>query len=403
MSKLSHSLNMAARFTRLGIRHPGVIKSRVRALYRNKYGIPKDRNDPEGYSAPPTRLNFDLTRRCNLRCLTCMQNRHTEDENFKSMGHYSQENELPLSTWIGLLDQFTSFKPSICLFGGEPTLFNGVIDLIDAAKSKGFPVQITTNGTKLAKMAEDLVRTGIDWVTVSLDGPEEYHNTIRGRKDAFSLTTEGIRALVEARKRLGRAAPIVGVNTVISKTNVDVVDQVAPIVAELGVDLLQFSHTNFNRMDNIEKHNRIFPSSFNKDEYTFELIAEPSIMPGECYESEVAEADIPKINAAIQRAREASAGKLHFYAFPNLPEDLVGTWYLDFKHDFGQLCQKLWGSSTILPDGTVQSCFHIKNGNITEQPFMDIWNGPAMRHFRKIIAKRLLPGCARCCSRKFVF
>jgi radical SAM protein with 4Fe4S-binding SPASM domain len=61
----------------------------------------------------------------------------------------------------------------------------------------------------------------------------------------------------------------------------------------------------------------------------------------------------------------------------------------------------LWKSCRIYPDGTITPCFHAIIGNIREQPFLELWNSPKMQRLRELIHKGLLPGCARCCSRRF--
>ncbi|MEW6660253.1 MAG: SPASM domain-containing protein [Thermodesulfobacteriota bacterium] len=55
----------------------------------------------------------------------------------------------------------------------------------------------------------------------------------------------------------------------------------------------------------------------------------------------------------------------------------------------------------ILPDRTISPCLPLVAGNLTRRPGREIWNGPRRQRFRKLVSRRLFPGCARGCSRSF--
>ena len=70
-------------------------------------------------------------------------------------------------------------------YDGEPFLYPDLLPLITYMKSKGFVVSVVTNGTKVAKLAKELVEVGLDVLLVSVDGPRDTHDNIRGYKGAF--------------------------------------------------------------------------------------------------------------------------------------------------------------------------------------------------------------------------
>ncbi len=44
-------------------------------------------------------------------------------------------------------------------------------------------------------------------------------------------------------------------------------------------------------------------------------------------------------------------------------------------------------------------CFQVSFGNIYEQSFKEIWNGPRYQEFRKnLITHGSYPACSRCCG-----
>ena len=76
-------------------------------------------------------------------------------------------------------------------------------------KSYGLFVKAVTNGTLLTQYAQDIIASGIDAITVSVDGDRATHNQVRQRAWAYDRTMEGLRALVEARAQAGRATPFI--------------------------------------------------------------------------------------------------------------------------------------------------------------------------------------------------
>ena len=201
--------SLTARGLRLLWQNPRMAHTLLREEFRKKFGIAFDRRFRAGVSGPPVTLNLNLTRRCNLKCVMCEQHRHTSGPS--GLSWYDPRRELPLSDWVNLLDQVASFKPQLYLTGGEPTLYPHFPEFLTAAKQRGFMVHLQANGTLLDRIADHLVTQGVEAVTVSMDGPQEIHDAIRGQKDAFRKTTAGLRALVAARERArppARSSPL---------------------------------------------------------------------------------------------------------------------------------------------------------------------------------------------------
>jgi cyclic pyranopterin phosphate synthase len=126
-----------------------------------------------------TYLRLSVTDRCDLRCVYCM----TERMRF-----------LPKAEVLGLeeLDRIASIFVSmgvrkLRLTGGEPLVRRGFLDLVQGLsrhlRSGALTEMVlTTNGTRLAEMADDLVRSGISRVNVSMDSldPATFSRLTRG-------------------------------------------------------------------------------------------------------------------------------------------------------------------------------------------------------------------------------
>lgn len=383
----------------LGLRNPRIIQTFLYEGYRNLIGVNLDRRFHPGHSGPPNEIVLDLTRRCNLKCVMCTQIRHSEDIP-DHLAWYDPRRELALADWVGLLDQVTSFRPRVHLTGGEPTVYPHFPDLVREIKARGLFMRLTTNGTRLAGAAELLVSSGVEIVVVSLDGPAEIHNRIRGQKAVFERATAGLRALVESRRRHGRAAPIITINCTISLDNLASVDQMVPLALDLGADILQFHHTIFDHPDNVARHNRVLSPARCRD-WGLD-VAHPSISDQEYYQSRIGPEDLPRLVAGLKEAQRQAKGRLNLLFVPNLPFELLEPYYLDLDYPFAPICKRLWKSCRIYPDGSIAPCFHVMVGNIKEQRLLELWNSPTMQRLREVINRGLLPGCARCCSRQFL-
>ena len=397
--KQSGLLGASLRGLRMVAKNPRIIQTVLRAEYRKRMGIALDRRLLAGRSGFPSNININLTRRCNLRCRMCIQHRR-DPSTSEGLSWYAPEKELAISNWVLLLDQVMDLRPSLFVTGGEPTLHRDFSQFVCEAKRRGLVVHLATNGTTLAKHSQLLVEQGVDIVTVSLDGPAAVHDHIRGQDGLFSRATEGIRALVSERTHRRAPTPFVRINFTISRDNVQVIEEMVPAALSLDVDSLQFQHTIFLSQEHVEKHNRLFSEDFAR-RCSVDL-APPSIPEGEYYESEIEPSDTEVIAAGLESAKQRSKEhRIHVSFLPNLPTDRIYPYYTDLNHPFPGLCDTLWRTLRILPDGTVSPCLHVVAGNILDQPVREIWNGPSMVGFRRLVSQKLLPGCARCCSRNF--
>lgn len=122
-------------------------------------------------------LRVSLTDACNLRCVYCMP----EDICFRPSSSLLQDAEI--LTLVRVASSLGVDK--VRLTGGEPTLRQGVVELVQALRAiPGIKrLAMTTNGVRLAELARPLAEAGLDQVNISLDtlDPAKFrHITRRG-------------------------------------------------------------------------------------------------------------------------------------------------------------------------------------------------------------------------------
>lgn len=122
-----------------------------------------------------THVHFQLTRRCNLNCVFCGQQGRGGELDGKA------GRALTTADFLRLLAELERFAPGInlTLWGGEPLLFDGFAEVANDAYTRGCNLSLVSNGTLIDRHLE-LLRTKFREIFVSVDGPEEVHNRVRG-------------------------------------------------------------------------------------------------------------------------------------------------------------------------------------------------------------------------------
>ncbi|MCK4511376.1 radical SAM protein, partial [bacterium] len=157
-------------------------------------------------------VTLGLTYRCNLRCSMC---------GTWQKGAERSRDELTMEEISRILDEARALGGrELILVGAEPLTREDLPDIVRDAKQRGFPVHIVTNGTLLTPaLSSELVAAGLDRATVSIDGPPEIHDKVRGRAGVFELAAQGVRNLKVAKKEAGSSTPLIGMHCTISSTS----------------------------------------------------------------------------------------------------------------------------------------------------------------------------------------
>ncbi len=122
-------------------------------------------------------LRISVTDRCNERCLYCMPEQFQDWMPRQEILSYE---EILAIVMVAVEKGFKHFRVT----GGEPLLRRDIAGFLrDLIRMPGVEsVQVSTNGTRLAAMAEELYRAGLRRLNISLDAldPVRYHEITRG-------------------------------------------------------------------------------------------------------------------------------------------------------------------------------------------------------------------------------
>ena len=178
-------------------------------------------------------IQWHLTERCNLRCTHCYQSGAGSAElSYDEITSVIEEVGEMIDGWS---DRYAiDFSPSFNVTGGEPFLRTDLFDILAAIGSRGFGLYLLTNGTLITgEKAERLSALQVKGVQVSIEGPEEVHDTIRGT-GSFRRSLSGVKALLDA-------GLTVTLNATLSGINADRFGDIIGLATSLGVQRLGFS------------------------------------------------------------------------------------------------------------------------------------------------------------------
>ncbi|MCT2535635.1 TIGR04053 family radical SAM/SPASM domain-containing protein [Aquibacillus koreensis] len=176
---------------------------------------------PRDYNKNPFIVIWELTRACELKCLHC-----------RADAQYLRDpRELSFEEGKKLIDQIKQMNnPMLVFTGGDPLMRPDVFDIAAYAIEKGVRVSMTPSATpNVTKEAMNQAKqVGLSRWAFSLDGHcAEVHDHFRGTNGSFDLTINAIEHLHELEMPLQ-------INTVISKYNVDYLEEMASLMEELN-------------------------------------------------------------------------------------------------------------------------------------------------------------------------
>jgi MoaA/NifB/PqqE/SkfB family radical SAM enzyme len=307
------------------------------------------------------RVNLLVTKHCNLRCRMC------DYPEF-----YPKHQEMPSAQIRQIIEEAKMLGAEYLeLSGGEPMMRGDIFEIISYAKSLGFTVLMVSNGILIGPAeAERFVKTGLSFISISMEGPEPVHDHIRGSGN-FQKSLNAIKNLV----RFQGTEPYfkVGAGITLSKYNYQFIVPFSQyLLEEVGIQVISINPFLDDML--AEK---------NRSSRTEEFNITPDLIPGLTAE----------INQLIKYA--ACTG----YELPaanylqRIPEYFSG--HKPIPPGGCHLPEKFCGIST---DGRVHACW--KNppvGHLGETSLIKIFHSPRYLEFRERALAGKCTGCLTAC------
>ncbi|MGI5990782.1 MAG: radical SAM protein [Methanosarcina sp.] len=172
----------------------------------------------------PDQVTISITEECPNNCIHC------------ALPDTKNRNKLAPDTVKSTIDQVLEMGTTYVIFdGGEPLTYPGLEDLIRYVDPQKAITGMFTSGVGLTEdRAIRLKEAGLYSLTVSFDNAyEDKHDYVRGRKGVF-------KSAVEAVKNGLKAGLLVNIYVVLSRDNVNELEELYVLASELGVHELSF-------------------------------------------------------------------------------------------------------------------------------------------------------------------
>ena len=146
-------------------------------------------------------IQFELTSRCNERCIHCYIPNDKKNHGF----------DMPLSKVKSILDEFAEMGGiHVTLSGGEAFLHKDIVEIVKYCREKDLMISILSNLIAIKdEQVEQLKDLNISLVQVSLYSMDpEKHDMITTVKGSFEKTKTAIEKLVAADIPLQISCPI---------------------------------------------------------------------------------------------------------------------------------------------------------------------------------------------------
>jgi radical SAM protein with 4Fe4S-binding SPASM domain len=281
------------------------------------------------HPAYPLSISIEPTTSCNLRCPECPSGLRSFS---RPTGMMEQD------TFRKVIDELHEYLVYLILyFQGEPYLNPEFLDAVKYAHDKKIYTATSTNAHFLTE--ESAIRTinsGLDRIIISMDGTDQSTYEKYRVGGEYDKVVNGISNLVSARKKLRKKTPFIILQFIVFQHNIHQIKEVESLAKKLGVDKLELKTA---QIYDYEKGSELIPDQQKFSRYRQQGHAEYSI-----------------------------------------------------KSDLMNKCWKMWHSCVMTWDGNIVPCCFDKNasyvmGNIHDQSFADIWNGPKYLEFRSRLFK----------------
>jgi len=296
----------------------------------------------------PSVYFFYITDICNLDCHYCWQRAEGSEPNPIS--------ELSLDEWFKIVENLPRFS-FVGLSGGEATVFKEIKELVCKIKEESHPMSLNTNGILLGEdNLYSFVESGMDNISISIDGFAENFDKARGYEGLFDRIEKNIKRLNRIKKELGAQKPTLTIKTVLLDECVDELEDFYDYVAnDLLAENLNISFMKTS--DHVQMDTRVL------QEWQQVLDKGSPVM----YSYENKEKIVQTLLKLFEKSKN---GNCAVSVYPKLKTEKEIRHLLDNNGvNVFESCHVPWAMSIVSPVGDVIPCLSLNMGNLRENDY----------------------------------
>ena len=128
--------------------------------------------------------------KCNFNCPFC--------HNPELVNDSKDFPDITVEEFEEYLDERKKWIEAVCITGGEPTLHEGLIDLMKLIKNKGLLVKLDTNGTNPNIIKKALDEKCVDYIAMDIKNSLDKYEDTTKRKVSKEKIQESIKIIIDA-------------------------------------------------------------------------------------------------------------------------------------------------------------------------------------------------------------
>lgn len=340
---------------------------------------------PQRYFFHPEWIILGVNNVCNLHCKMCDVGTKNLETNFAQNLVGTHPINMPLPLIEKIIDQMAEYYPNSKLGYAftEPLVYPHLEASLKYAHQKNIKTSVTTNALTLKQKAKVVANSDI---YVSLDGPQDIHNEIRGHKKSFQKAVEGIETVFSINPKAS-----ISIFCVITEWNIGYLVEFLDFFKDFPLKQMGFMHSNFTKQHIADAHNKIWEQSYPA---TASNVEEVNINN---FNLDLLWDEIATIKSKTYKLPISFSPEIHsrekLFEFYHQPEKKIG-----------KLCNDVFTNVMIKSDGSVipahGRCYNLELGNLYHENLKQIWNSHVLKKFRTTLSENggLLTACSRCCS-----
>ncbi len=336
----------------------------------------------------PRLIKIYVTNVCNLNCPMCV--------NAQYRRQHLKNSNLSLRNVKKIMPELKKYKPFVYFSGGEPLLNPEMIKIIKLMSKEKIFTSMTTNGYFLEKFAKDIARSGLDFISLSLDSDvDREHDLGRGVKGSFDRLMSGVTALSEERKKTGK--PInMKINTVIRRDNFYKLTKIYDFIEKLEVDEWNLQHFVYKT----PAANKAILNYYQKTGIGEDAFGVP-IPQNKYFTSQEVKILTEQLKAVKQKSR-------NYQTNLSIKPDInnLTAYYQGAMPSKSSSCTTPFSTIALYDNGKITTgCLSWKIGHLRDnQTIETMWSSDRTKYFQNLIlTNKIIPPCFRCCSLDFIF
>jgi MoaA/NifB/PqqE/SkfB family radical SAM enzyme len=333
----------------------------------------------------PQFISFTVTNACNLRCRMCGQ---WSEEGYVRNRKVAVRPRMELEDWKRLVDEVARYRVRFILVrGGEPFLFPGIMELLRYIQRKGIFLSVDTNGTLLEHFADELSKIDHMHITLSVDGPEDVHDRVRGAKGSYARVRENI-ALLQSFEATNGNTISKSICFTISSDNYDSLGAMADVARSLSMTSVNIvPYYYYSEAVGLE-YEEDLRNHFNCTAFSWRG-----------FHREQSGVEFGRFRQEL-RAYLACLNGIENFPYMPFTEDEYRVWFSDQRTPVGSpTCGNVERLIDIQPNGKANFCVDLPDfsfGNVKESTIEEVWNNPEAQHFRAYRRAKPFSVCYRC-------